>query len=786
MMLSSTDRQDRYEVVLGRLTNVKRYDGKAMARCPGHDDRTNSLSITVGDDGRVLLHCFAGCDLVDILAKVDLGLNDLYPEKPRPTPRIDRQGAVIYDYTDETGSLLYQVERRQTADGGKKFIQFRLGADGKRVYSLDGVPRVLYRLPEVRRAAAAGEPILFPEGEKDVLRLVELGYTATTNAGGAKGWKPAFAPMLAGANILLFPDHDQPGYARVIDVYNEIVGVVNSVEVVRVVGMDDKSDISDYLDRYGDRAKADLAIIIGDEVTTTVGQDGVGLAVVTLDELTRLAEETKKPSGAPRDSSYAHMPGGDETRTARPVFPVDVFPPTVRKYVVDGAKSINVPTDFIALPLLAIAGGTIGNTVAVALKRDWIERANPWIGLVAPPGSGKSPAQDFALDPVRAIQHKAVKTYQEEMKIWQAAVDSANGKKGNRDPLPEKPVLDHYFTTDVTIEGLVSVLDQNPGVTVVRDELAGWVASFNAYRQGAGRQSYLSVWAGSPLKVDRKGSGTIWVPRPCVAVYGGIQPDMLGELGEKDGKRDGFIERFLLSEPTPIPQKWTTAEVDPQIRVQMTALFGKLRVKHPSQVDASLYGVAEQGILFLTDEAKAEFGAWYDQNADITADSTAHSQGIAAGFYSKYPGQLARIALILHCLHHPGDATTRVGVDSITGAISVIEYFRDHLAGILPRFGGTGSTKSAGLEPRVMRVLNDKHQDAWVSRRELYRDLGGNVQAADLTELIDRLVAEGKVENRIVQTGGKPREETRSLSRANEHMSEPTTTSKLIPFGDPS
>ena len=31
-----------------------------MARCPSHEDKTPSLSIREGDDGRVLLHCFAG------------------------------------------------------------------------------------------------------------------------------------------------------------------------------------------------------------------------------------------------------------------------------------------------------------------------------------------------------------------------------------------------------------------------------------------------------------------------------------------------------------------------------------------------------------------------------------------------------------------------------------------------------------------------------------------------------------------------------------------------------
>ena len=785
MMVTSSPLLD---FIVGHFDDPKPNGTRVMAKCSAHDDRKQSLSISLGDDGKVLVCCHAGCEAADIMAKVGLELKDLYPEKPRATPRTNGRvptAPTVYPYVDADGALLYQVLRTPTEDG-KKFSQRKPKPGGGWDYQLGDVERVIYRWPDVRRAIAAGEPILFPEGERDVHRLETLGYAATTASGGAKGWKPAFVPMFAGADVLLFADDDPAGYQRVLEVHDAIAGVASAVEIVRVVGLPKGSDVTDFLDRYGVRAEADLARIVGGEVTSTVDEDGVGLAVVTRDELTRLAAKTTTPPTQPMESSYAHMLGEgeaqDEAQTERPVFPVDVFPLTVRKYVVDGAESINVPTDFIALPLLAAAGGTIGNTVAVALKRDWIERANPWIGLVAPPGSGKSPAMSYAFDPVRAIQHQAVETYQEKMKTWQATVDAAKGEKGNRDPLPDKPVLAHHFTTDVTLEGLVSVLDGNPGITVTHDELSGFVAAMNTYRQGADRQSYLSLWGGVPLKVDRKGSGTTWVPRPCVAVIGGIQPDILSDLGESGGRRDGFIERFLLSEPTPISQKWTTAEVDPMTRVQMIDLFGKLRVKHPARVTAPIHGEAEQGVLFLTPEAKTAFGIWYDQNAAITAES----QGITAGFYSKYPGQLARIALILHCLHHPGDATTSVGINSITGAISVIEYFRSHLVGILPRFGGKGSTKSAGLEPRVMRALNDKHQGAWVGRRELYRDLGGNVQAADLAELLDRLVAEGKAENRTVPTGGKPREETRSLSRAYVHMRESTTASTYIPFGDPS
>jgi hypothetical protein len=52
--------------------------GRWMARCPAHEDRAPSLCIAKGRDGRVLLHCFAGCRTEDLLAAVGLRMRDLF------------------------------------------------------------------------------------------------------------------------------------------------------------------------------------------------------------------------------------------------------------------------------------------------------------------------------------------------------------------------------------------------------------------------------------------------------------------------------------------------------------------------------------------------------------------------------------------------------------------------------------------------------------------------------------------------------------------------------------
>jgi hypothetical protein len=72
--------QSPTELLLSRLGSVKQTrQGRYIARCPAHDDRTPSLSIREMDDGTILLHCFAGCDVAAVVGSLGIDLSDLFP-----------------------------------------------------------------------------------------------------------------------------------------------------------------------------------------------------------------------------------------------------------------------------------------------------------------------------------------------------------------------------------------------------------------------------------------------------------------------------------------------------------------------------------------------------------------------------------------------------------------------------------------------------------------------------------------------------------------------------------
>ncbi len=191
-------------------------------------------------------------------------------------------------------------------------------------------------------------------------------------------------------------------------------------------------------------------------------------------------------------------------------------------------------------------------------------------------------------------------------------------------------------------------------------------------------------------------------PRPTAAVTGGIQPDLLGELAEEAHRRDGFVDRLLACWPEAAPLRWTEATVAPATMCEAEALFARLR---PAVVPA------EPRLVDLTPRARRTFARWFDENAALVAATT----GLAAGCFAKYPGQGARIALVLHCLRHPEDHARRVDEGTILDAIAVVEFFRAHLARVLPAFGAAAPAKGAGLAGRVARVLQ-RAGGAWMAR----------------------------------------------------------------------
>jgi hypothetical protein len=79
---------------LAKLQRVRKVGPSYVALCPAHEDHNASLSIAAGHEGRILLHCWAGCETAAVLAALGLAWSDLFPaspQSPRRRPRTSRR-----------------------------------------------------------------------------------------------------------------------------------------------------------------------------------------------------------------------------------------------------------------------------------------------------------------------------------------------------------------------------------------------------------------------------------------------------------------------------------------------------------------------------------------------------------------------------------------------------------------------------------------------------------------------------------------------------------------------
>jgi hypothetical protein len=152
-----------------------------------------------------------------------------------------------YSYVDEQGTELYQAVRYRP----KGFSQRRPDGHGDWIHNLDGVRRVLYRLPEILEAIANGRPVCIAEGEADVEVLWEHGYPATTNAMGAKKWQETYSQALKDAtDVVIFGDNDDDGRAHVAQVSRSLRRVGITARVAQLNGLPEKGDVRDWLQTH--------------------------------------------------------------------------------------------------------------------------------------------------------------------------------------------------------------------------------------------------------------------------------------------------------------------------------------------------------------------------------------------------------------------------------------------------------------------------------------------------------------------------------------------------------
>lgn len=772
--------RERLRALGKRITN-----GGKMAQCPAHDDRTPSLSISEGADGCAVLHCHADCTVPAIVAALGLEMKDLFTAREAAASHRTRE-RIFYTYRDESEAVLFRVERIERATK-KDFYSSRPDGRGgweTRPGCLDGVRRVLFRLPELL-AADPLHVVYIPEGEKDVLGLVGRGLVATTNPHGAGKWRDEYSPMLAGRHVVILPDNDEPGRAHAESIARSLSGIAASVRVLELPGLGPKGDVSDWLANGGARAALSELARNAPEWTAS--------ATSPLDSLI-VEGKASGPLDAPPQTA-AHSPTEHATASAARAriqapapepfepFPVNALPDVLADFVRAGAGAFGVDDAMIATAALAVLAACIGNARQIELKGgsfDYLQPAILWTANVAPSGSTKTAGLRRVLRAIYKAEAQTKRDYVRDVSAWEESrrgtgeLHEAWRQRRRRkafdpsaDPEPARgsgpqPVCRRLVTNDTTIEALAPLLNDSPrGMLVHIEELAAWPALGNPYSKAPALSNaarWHTLWDAGQWMIARKASAGgpkhLDIERASATIIGGIQPTTLRRVMKPEFRELGTLGRFLIVSPPQRSRRWSDATIPHDVGDRFDSVIGALLRLSPASAIATGTSLTwEPQTVGLTADARGHFGDFYDETGRLLDEEG--DESLLRSPISKSNEACARLALILHEISvATGDASPGL-VEEMTmlRACVLARWYRNEGCRIWASF----SESDADAEAR------QAHE--WIRKRGgeiLVRDFQRNGPKPMRTRaqaIVDDLVARGwgsVTKQASGPTGGQP------------------------------
>ena len=300
--------------LLGKLDGIRRNGTGWMARCPAHEDRTASLSVTAGDDGRALLYCHAGCAVEAVTGAAGIATADLFEPRDvsvtRTTPRRREVSAApllaanisptLYAIRGTDGEPVAVHVRTDAPDGKRMTWRLPDGTSGLNGTALKDLP--LFGSEHLPKWDTT-RPVIVAEGEKATLALLEAGFRAVgTVTGAASAPSLAVLQSLRGHHLILWPDHDAPGAKHMRRIAERLDGIAGSL---RVVTWPDAPAHGDAADLLATGAPADVDALL----TVAASLNGPGPVLVNLASVQRERVEWLWPGRLARGK--LHMLDGD-------------------------------------------------------------------------------------------------------------------------------------------------------------------------------------------------------------------------------------------------------------------------------------------------------------------------------------------------------------------------------------------------------------------------------------------------------------------------------------------
>ncbi|WP_298946137.1 DUF3987 domain-containing protein [uncultured Polaribacter sp.] len=345
-------------------------------------------------------------------------------------------------------------------------------------------------------------------------------------------------------------------------------------------------------------------------------------------------------------------------------FPVEVFPKTIQDLIENAEQTVGYNPEYLSAGILSTCATAIGSSVRL-FNGSYHNPPILWLNIIGRSGDGKTHPLKFAKQPITEMDKTSFNKYISEMQKY------SNSEEKNG----EKPIYNKTILSDFTPEKLSETLQHNKkGVLIFRDELLGWIKSFDKYKKGGDQQMYLEFFNGDAISVDRVSKGPIRVENPNVNILGGMQPKVLKDMASNNRENDGFLARFLFVYPEDLkPNIFTGKQID------------ESQYQSYNKLIKDLFGTTNKTL--KTSESQIEiYKNWQKEKV-----KECHHDDLETLIHSKLETYVWRLALILEMIDQTTTNTfsDNLSDKSLNNAIILVEYFRENALRVYNKLSST-------------------------------------------------------------------------------------------------
>jgi len=490
-------------------------------------------------------------------------------------------------------------------------------------------------------------------------RMPVLTWSGGSNAVHKTDWTP-----VKGLCLVVWPDADEAGYKAALAVA-DAVNKVSSEAVKIVVPPNNVVEGFDLADAEADSwTRETILQYLKAGVTAE--------EFMQIKAASAVSKITENMGEEPEKEQATEAPSIEQSRFARKSFPFEILPEPFGRLVTEYALALQVLPEIMAMCMLTIASGAIGNSIVLQIKQGWETVCFLWYALIQASGSGKSHAIEAFMQPVKEQQGREAARHKKLMDEYNLALAAYKHNKKDNQPPIEPPAMRHYYTTNFTIESLIPMYQACArSLIIFVDELAGLMKGFNQYKSGGNDQEQiLSLFNAGDIKADRK-SGGGYVRNSGAAVIGGIQHGIMSRVFGEADYINGTVYRFLPQMIDATPPRFTMDSISEEAAATWRN-FIDWTYQIPLETDPES-GKLEPFKLTLDPDGLEAWRIFHDRYAE----SQPFVSPKFAGYLPKLRTYCLKFMTILHvmeCYRHDTLAMV-VSVDTVNRSVLLAEYF---------------------------------------------------------------------------------------------------------------